>query len=152
VRWLKSHDYLHVQTGKTGLSNRYLPLFPTCQPRHVVEQGVPTAIEQGVPIAVGNEPLNNTLIEPLILTASLCSDVAQQGNEEKKESGIREERKENTPSIASQCFQLARQNCGERGAALVAKALPTSTPDEVLDDIQDAIESGDDIGHALWRP
>jgi len=142
VRWLKSHGYLEVQTGKTGLSNRYLPLFPTLQPHHVVEQGVPIAIEQGVPIAVGNEPLNNTPIEPPILTASL-------GSEAPKKNGIRERE---VTSTESQCFQLARENSGERGAALVAKALQTTSADDVLAAIEDAIESGNDLGHALWRP
>jgi hypothetical protein len=144
VKWLKVRGYLEVHAGNTGLSNRYLPLIPTSEASHVVEQGVQPRLNR-VFNPDRTEPLNEPLTEPLILTASLASDVP-------KGSGIREGEKANTPSIESQCFQLARANYGERGAALVSKALDNSSGDEVLAGIQDAIESGEDIGYVLWRP
>ena len=85
-------------------------------------------------------------------------------NKEKKERGIRGSEGGRDPafiesplqperqSVTSECYRLARDNYGDRGAALVTKALQSSDPREVLAEIEAAIEAGDDLGHVLWRP
>ena len=93
-------------------------------------------------------------------STTLCNPPSQQAREE---SGIRGSERELDPafikspsqperqSVTSECYRLARDNYGGRGAALVTKALQSSDPREALGEIETAIEAGDDLGHVLWR-
>jgi hypothetical protein len=50
------------------------------------------------------------------------------------------------------CFWLVRHHYGESRVGLVKIALDAYGPDETLDRTSRAIETGDDIGNALWVP
>jgi hypothetical protein len=50
------------------------------------------------------------------------------------------------------CFWLVRHHYGESKIGLVKIALATYGPDETWNRTIDAIETGNDIGHALWVP
>ena len=106
------------------------------------------------------EPLTEPPIRIDISATSRGVAVNEDSQQGKEERGIRGS-EGNPPSIESpshpdvavrQCYRLARDNYGDRGAALVTKALQSSDPLEVLAEIEDAIASGDDLGLALWRP
>src|SRR5262245_11820964 len=80
--------------------------------------------------------------------------------EERKEGDTRERKVEecescieSPPSLERELYGLARKYYGERGASCVAKFLADGHGvREGLDDVRDAIESGEDIGYVLWRP
>ena len=172
IRWLEARDHLGVtraRKGKRNLANRYLP---TLQQRGRVANDAPamspgrgTTTPPPRGIAMSPEPYTEPLTEPPIRIniSATSSDVAvhkgsQQG---KEESGIRgSEGKDPTSiegpshfdSLRGECYRLARDNYGDRGAALVTKALQSSDPREILAEIEAAIEAGDDLGHVLWRP
>ena len=56
-------------------------------------------------------------------------------------------------SVKAECFRLAREYEGDGSCGLVARLLNNGeSPEDVLADIRDAIESGNCLGHALWRP
>jgi hypothetical protein len=69
-----------------------------------------------------------------------------------------EERKPQHPatpktSPLAHCIRLARKHWGERGAALVAKAVRAGlSHEEILAYLQEAVETDNDLGHALWVP
>jgi hypothetical protein len=50
------------------------------------------------------------------------------------------------------CFWLVRHHYGESKVGLVKIALEAYGQDETWDRAVEAIETGDDIGHALWLP
>jgi hypothetical protein len=164
IKWLEAGKHLSVtrtRKGKRNLANRYVPLL---KQRHAMSLGRGIATPPPRGIAMSPEPYTEPLTEPHIrINISATSrDVAvnedsQQGKEER---GIRGsegkppsiESPSRSDSAASECYRLARDNYGDRGAALVTKALQSSIPQDVLAEIEDAIESGDDLGHVLWRP
>ena len=179
VRKLEEHGHLQVtrtRKGRRNLPNRYMPLLKRAADNrndHVTlrdEVRLPSTIAVRPPstIAVIPEPYTEPLTEPHIpiRISTTSGDVAvhkksQQGKEER---GIRGSEGARAPafiespllperqSITSECYRLARDNAGDRGAALVTKALQSSDPRDVLAEIESAIESGDDLGHVLWRP
>jgi hypothetical protein len=55
-------------------------------------------------------------------------------------------------TIKAECFRLVRENYGESRVGLVVRALEQDFEEDVLADIIQCIETGNDIGHALWRP
>jgi hypothetical protein len=57
-----------------------------------------------------------------------------------------------TGPLRQQCYDAARANCGERGPPLVTRALERITPEEVLELIHGANETGEDLGYVLWFP
>ena len=59
---------------------------------------------------------------------------------------------ESAKTDTSECYRLARENYGERWTALVTKALRASDAQDVLAEIKNAIEDGEDLGYVLWRP
>jgi hypothetical protein len=172
IRWLEARDHLGVtraRKGKRNLANRYLP---TLQQRGRVANDALPCHQVGAQlrhhlggIAMSPEPYTEPLTEPPIRIniSATSSDVAvhkgsQQG---KEESGIRGSEGKDPTSIESpshfdslrgECYRLARDNYGDRGAALVTKALQSSDTREILAEIEAAIEAGDDLGHVLWRP
>lgn len=56
------------------------------------------------------------------------------------------------PGAAAQCYALARRNFPESKIGLVTRALKVWGIDEVFRRIEEAVETGDDLGHALWVP
>jgi hypothetical protein len=86
---------------------------------------------------------------PLTLPPSLRARLARVGQEREEKRG---EPATSKLSLSAECYRLARQKEGESGAALVAKALQNfASPEDVLAVVRDAIELGDDLGHALWE-
>jgi len=137
VNWLAANRYLQIQRGRTrNATNRYIPMLGKAE--HPVRPVRTPAFAPGVadlPTYLPKEPPSYKA------TTGVVGLKAKEDFRERK-----------ITSTESQCFQLARENSGERGAALVAKALQTTSADDVLAAIEDAIESGDDLGHALWQP
>jgi hypothetical protein len=150
---LEARGYLRIVRGRKGnrrLANQYLPTLTNAGLHHalggdhvVYSRGDHGGLPQGLP-----EPLTEPLKQPPIPIniGNVSRDVVvnEGSRQEIEERGI-------PLSWASECYRLARENYGERGAALVAKALWTTEARDVLDSIRDAIESGDDIGRALWQ-
>jgi hypothetical protein len=60
----------------------------------------------------------------------------------------------NPPSLAAECYQLARELEGEVGASVVAKAFRVDClpAEEVMEGLCEAAESGERIAYILWRP
>jgi hypothetical protein len=145
TRLLAERGHLHVtrtKKGRRNLPNRYMPLLTNAKamkPPSVITVKPPSVI------ATAPEPYTEPLIEPPIpinISATACAVAAK---EDFRERG-------KPLSIESQCFDLARKSYGPTAAALVVKALRTLSAQEVLEEIQNAIETGNDLGHALWRP
>jgi hypothetical protein len=151
---LVDRGHLQKTKGRKGLRNlpnRYLPLLkrngnialPVPPP-----SGIATPPPSGR--AVSPEPYTEPLSEPNIpisISATSGDVVAL------KKGDFRKSNKEKKPpGIESQCFDLARKHYGPTASALVTKALRTMSAEEVMLEIQDAIESGDELGCVLWRP
>jgi hypothetical protein len=108
-----------------------------------------------------SSPLTEPLTEPpILINISAPTGVGAEG------SGIRErkgseaiEKSTATPerrkSAKAECYHLAGEYDGDRGRALVTKALEEGGADQdVLDQIRAAIEAGDDLGYVLsefWK-
>jgi hypothetical protein len=136
INWLAANRYIQIQRGRTrNATNRYMPLGKTEHPVRPVRTPA---------FAPGGADLPTYLPkEPPSYKAAACAAATKEG--------IREERKKPL-STEAQCFNLARQSYGPTASALVSKALRTLPASEVLEEIQNAIETGNDLGHALWRP
>ena len=168
IKWLEAAGHLCVtrtRKGKRNLANRYLPLLSSVHSMPL-RRGIAVSPPRG--IAMSPEPYTEPLTEPHIpinISATpggvVIHEDSQQGKEERGIRGIEGARhsasiesplQPERQSVISECYRLARDNYGDRGAALVTKALQSSEPWEVLSEIEDAIEAGDDLGHVLWRP
>jgi hypothetical protein len=145
TRLLADRGHLNVtrtRKGRRNLPNRYMPLLTNAK---AMQPPSGTVVQPPSGIAMTPEPYIEPSIEPHIpidISATACAVVAKE-----------DFRKSKKPlSIEAQCFVLARKSYGPTASALVSKALRTLSASEVLEEIQNAIETGNDLGHALWRP
>ena len=97
---------------------------------------------------MSSEPLIEPLIEPILIEQRLASLMSSEDSnkETRKRLG------ERGASPKAECYRLVREHYGESRVGLVSRALEVDSPEEVLDEILDAIETENNIGYALWRP
>lgn len=171
IKWLEARDHLGVtrtRKGKRNLANRYLPSLKqrSCiandAPAMPPGRGIARPPSRGT--AMSPEPYTEPLTEPPIRIniSATSGDVAVHKDSQRArgENGIRGsegkgptsiESPSRLGSLRSECYRRARDNYGERGVALVSKALRSASPSDILTEIESAIESGEDIGYALWQ-
>ena len=174
--WLSDRGHMRVvrtRKGKRNLSNRYLPTLRQANAGRsgatVMSLGSGKAMSLGGGLAMSPKPLTEPLTEhpiPIILSASTSVDeLADNDQIENEGSGIRERKesgaaerpaatRERLKSAKAECYRLAGKYDGDRGRALVTKALEEGTEQDVLDAIGEAFNVGDDLGCALsdfWK-
>ena len=133
---LEAKGYLRIVRSRKGnrrVANHYLPTLVNAARQHapggdhvVYSRGDHGGLLQGLP-----EPLTEPLKQPPIPINIGSDEIAvmkiSAGNEEKKEDTPGREREKNSTLVGSphgavsprsECYRLARENCGERGAAL----------------------------------
>jgi len=163
--------------GKKNLSNVYKPILRAAAEKsehsqNTVPLGGGITVPLGGGIAMAQERLTEPLTEPpklldigAVSTAPPNKD--QDGIKGSEESGIRGSKEsESAPaaspslpkreeSTSTKCWRLAGEYEGDGGRAIVGKAWKhRADPAELLADIEQAIETGDELGYALshhWK-
>jgi hypothetical protein len=164
IKWLEDSGYLRVLRGHAGKQkavNRYLPLLRS----NVTESDYPSRSQSDYPSRTIEQlkPLNEPPKEPPIQStpysaaanaAAAASTAREIEIEEEKQPTRVPARDGPKRGVAARCYELVRQNpYGRPGdAALVSRALRFFSEEEVLEYIKQAIDTGDNLGNALWVP
>jgi hypothetical protein len=177
TEWLEGRGHVEVtrrRSGKKNLVNHYKPILKAAaekpeQSANTVSLGSDKAMSLGSDKAMSPKPLTEPLTEPLTLCKYIGpvstgplnkGEAIKEGREERGIRGSRES--ENPPSvspflprresISEKCWRLAGEYEGCVGRTIVGKAWRhRPDPADLLADIEQAIETGDDLGYALSR-
>lgn len=150
--------------GKKNLPNRYRPVLRSAGQRcRVTDDADAPEMTPGSVTAdtrvvspLTPKPLNEPPKEPL----PYGSDLASLHTRKAKEKRVADEERKaprpssatSKPSLAARCYGEFRGQWPDRSPALVRRALDYGPAEEVLEDIREAAETGNDPGHQLWRP
>jgi hypothetical protein len=159
VKWLEVRGYVRVQPGRTpNATNRYLPLL-----KREGTNGVFASERTGCSPQGATDLPTNTPREPLSYNAPTNVGDTKESQREKERGDNREgnERRvsasvechssfERSRSTIAECYRLAIKHEGKLGGSRVGLALKAGgDPEQILQDIIDAVEDGGDLGLAL---
>jgi hypothetical protein len=156
--WLSDRGHLQVvrtRLGQRNLANHYRPILKqtaASAPGPVaMSLGSGKAMSVGGGRAMSPKPLTEPLTEPHIpINISAPTGVGADESETRQKKGSERIERRIAPSPACECYRLAGAYDGDRGRKLVTKALDGGAdPQEVLEEIGAAVETGNDLGEAL---
>lgn len=160
VNWLDAHRYVRIQRGRTrNATSTYMPLLSRASehPVRPVRTPVFAPGDTDLPTYLPKEPLS---LRPRSSIAATISSNEFEEREEKRTSEVEREARNHRPiespllteTPESKVYRLVREHYGPGKVGLVTIALGDTAAEEILADVEEAIENGDDIGHVLWRP